>query len=125
MGTAAKKPRPKRSKRSGVKKFKQYMANWAILKKLGFFSLLIVFFMSCDTPYKVIETYSTDSTGKTVKTVQKLYSNNNDVPPPASLNIISSPFFYNPYPYYGCAYAAPRIIVPIRPVIIPRNHIRH
>ena len=34
MGTAAKKPRPMRSRRSGVKKKKLVDANLAILKKL-------------------------------------------------------------------------------------------
>ena len=37
MGSAAKKPRPMRSRRSGVKKLKLVQSNLEVLKKLGFF----------------------------------------------------------------------------------------
>ena len=47
MANARPKPRPMRSRRSGVKKFKQYMANWEVLKKLGAFCLIAVLFSSC------------------------------------------------------------------------------
>ena len=38
MGTAAKKPRPMRSRRSGVKKLELVKGNHEVMKKLGFFS---------------------------------------------------------------------------------------
>ena len=66
--------------------------------------LIVVAFTSCIIPIKVIETTTTDSTGKAVKTVQKIYGSNNSYAPQASFNIISSPLFH---PYY-------------RPVVIPR-----
>ena len=66
--------------------------------------LVVVAFASCITPVKVIETTTTDSTGKIVKTVQKIYGPNYSYVPQASFNIISSPLFY---PHN-------------RPVIIPR-----
>jgi hypothetical protein len=76
--------------------------------------IALLFLTACNTPYKIIETYTTDSTGKTVKTIQKLYSNNTTVVvPQASLNLYSSPLFYH--------YYSPRVIVP-RPVYHYRRH---
>ena len=47
MGSAAKKPRAMRSRRSGVKKKKLVDGNLAILKKLGMFVLIVSFLSSC------------------------------------------------------------------------------
>ena len=47
MGSAAKKPRAMRSRRSGVKKKKLVDANLEILKKLGMFVLIVSFLSSC------------------------------------------------------------------------------
>lgn len=103
MGTAAPKKRPMRSRRSGIKKVELVKANLSILKKLVAL-FVIVLFTACITPLKVIETTTTDSVGRVVKTVQKVYGPNHGYVPQASFNIISSPLFY---PYN-------------RPVIIPR-----
>ena len=103
MGTAAKKKRPMRSIRSGIKKLELVKANLAVLKKLVVV-FVIILFASCTTPIRIIETTTTDSTGKTVRTIQKIYKPNHSYVPQASFNIISSPLFY---PYN-------------RPVIIPR-----
>lgn len=116
--------KPKRSKKAGKKSIKLITNNHSIIKKL-LALFVIILFIGCDTPYKVIETYSTDSTGKTVKTVQKLYSDNIQTPP-ASINVVSSPFWYNPW-YYGPAYYPGRIVVPVRPLCrynqpIPHRH---
>jgi len=82
--------------------------------------LLFTLFSSCDTPYKIIETYTTDSAGRTVKTIQKIYPDGATTPV-ASINVVSSPWYnsgyYNPYYYY---YYTPRTIVPTRPIYIPR-----
>ena len=75
--------------------------------------IALLFLTACETPYKIIETYTTDSSGKVVKTVQKLYSDNTVVVPQASINLYSSPFLY---PYYS-----PRIIVP-RTIHYYRRH---
>jgi hypothetical protein len=47
MGTAAKKPKAQRSKRSGVKKLKLVQSNLSILKKLGAFVLILGLLSSC------------------------------------------------------------------------------
>ena len=47
MGTAAKKPRAMRSRRSGVKKLKLVQSNLSILKKLSIFVLVVGLFTSC------------------------------------------------------------------------------
>ena len=47
MGSAAKKKRPMRSRRSGVKKFELVKSNYEVLKKLGLFVVLISLFSSC------------------------------------------------------------------------------
>jgi hypothetical protein len=49
MGTAAKKPKAQRSRRSGVKKAQLVKANLSILKKLGAFVLVVGLLSSCIT----------------------------------------------------------------------------
>ena len=71
-------------------------------------------------PYKIIETTTTDSTGKKVTTVQKIYSDGSVMTPQASVNVVTSPFWWGTpyYPYYS-----PRVIVPVGPrYIAPRNY---
>lgn len=84
------------------------------------FLFLVLLVVSCETPYKIVETYTTDSTGKTVKVVNKYYSTGSSttyVPvsnvyiPDASYNIYNSPVLY---PYYRPT-IVPRIVVPIAP----------
>ena len=89
------------------------------MKKLIF---ALLFLASCEVPYKITETYSTDSTGKTVKTVQKFYDNSGVVAPAASVNIVGSPLLY-PYGYYY----TPRIVVPVGPryYVRPSRSFRH
>jgi len=71
---------------------------------------------SCDAPYRIIETTTTDSTGKQVRTIQKYYDHETVTAPQASFNVISSPLLYPSYnPYYY-----PRIVVPIMPRYITR-----
>jgi hypothetical protein len=47
MGTAAKKKRPMRSRRSGVKKAELVKNNLEIIKKLSIFVLVVGLFSSC------------------------------------------------------------------------------
>ena len=84
-----------------------------------FFVLILV---GCSAPIKIIESYSTDSTGKSIKTVTKVYDN---TPVEHHQTIedyyYSNPFYYRPYGYrpYGY-YPRTQIIVPIRPMYGPR-----
>ena len=118
MANAAPKKRPMRSKRSGVKKLALVKSNLSILKKLAAL-FIIVFLFACEAPYHITETYTTDSTGKTVRTVQKYYNNTTTVTPQASINIGSSFWWGTPYyyrPYYNPV-IVPRIVVPVNPSI--------
>jgi hypothetical protein len=81
------------------------------------FVLLILAFVSCEAPYKIVETYTTDSTGKTVKTINKYYDNSPSTTyvPDASYNFYSTPLFH---PYYNPYYRPiiiPKIVVPVAP----------
>jgi len=92
---------------------------------------LILLFAKCETPSKIIETYSVDSlTGKTTKTVQKFYD-----PTPTPIYreeyINLDPFFYRPYrPYYYNNYPIiirpnfnrPNYGRPYRPTPTPHRH---
>jgi hypothetical protein len=120
MGSAAPKKRPMRSIRSGIKKLELVKANLAVLKKIAML-IIVIFIVSCNTPYHIVETITTDSTGKQVHTIQKYYSDGTSMTPQASFNITSTPFFYHSYP----------IVVPQQyiPYTIIRGHshgrIRH
>lgn len=82
------------------------------------FLLLVVLFVSCETPYKIIETYKTDSTGATVKTVEKVYSTG-EVTVQNSLVLDSYyPFLFPRTYYYGRPYYSQRPII-VRP--LPRT----
>ena len=99
MGSAAPKKRPMRSKRSGVKKFKQYMANWEILKKLGAF-LLVLFIVSC-VPVRYVYVDPKDS----VIREQRIIHSNIYIQTPLFLNR----FVTRPY------VPQRRVIMPVRP----------
>ena len=117
MGSAAPKKRPMRSRRSGVKKLELVKANLSILKKLAAL-FIVILFVGCDAPYHIVETITTDSTGKQVHIVQKYYDNGTTVVPQASVNVVTTPLFY--------PYISPRVIVPIGPVYhyVPRYSYR-
>jgi len=104
MGTAAPKKRPMRSRRSGVKTLSLVKANLSILKKLAALFILVLLF-ACETPYKVIETSTIDSTGKEIKVKTKYYQQTNGYS-------VTPPVLYGGVVY---PYIAPRIIVPVGP----------
>ena len=62
------------------------------MKKLLF--VLGLFLVAC-TPVRITEVYSTDSTGKTTKTVTKYYPQNNEYSVQPDIHIITTPLFYN------------------------------
>lgn len=85
------------------------------MKKI-IFSLL--FLVSCSTPYKIVETYTTDSTGKTLKVVQKFYNDQPVSSTTTEVNFISGPMFL---PYRYSYFYVPRVYVPVpaRPQRVP------
>ena len=75
-----------------------------------------MFLASCEAPYRIVETITTDSLGKQVRTINKYYDHETVVAPQASFNVVTSPLLYSYYrPYYY-----PRVIVPVMPHYVPR-----
>jgi len=124
MANAKPKKRAMRSTRSGVKKLELVKANLEILKKLAALFIL-VFLFACEAPYKIVETTTTDSTGKQIHTIQKYYSNTTTVVPQASFNVVTHPgwdsFYGAPYYYTTPFYNYnPRIVITPR-IVVPNN----
>lgn len=111
MGTATKKKRPMRSRRSGVKKLALVKSNLSTLKKLAALFMVVLLF-ACETPYKVIQTTTTDSTGKTTIIKQKYYLQGEVSRIQPSVNVVTSPLWYQ-IPYYT-PYIVPQINIPYR-----------
>lgn len=109
MANAAPKKRPMRSKRSGVKKFKQYVANWEILKKLGAF-VLILFIASC-TPVQYMYVSPQDSVVRKQRVVY------DDI-------YLHTPLFFRIYSPYSFV-PTYRVIIPTRPAYRPSPRSRH
>ena len=98
MGTAAKKKRPMRSRRSGVKKLELVKANLAVLQKLA--ALFIIILFAACTPVRYVYIDPKDSVVREQRTIRT------DV-------YLHSPFYYRYYtPFY---IPAPRVVVPQRP----------
>jgi hypothetical protein len=124
MGTASSKKKAMRSIRSGIKKLELVKANLAVLKKL-ILLFIIILIIGCEAPSHIIETTTTDSTGKQVHTIIKYYSSL--VIPQASINIASTPWLYNGYNFYN-GYNYPYFITaPVyrQQVIVPTRHEYH
>jgi len=86
---------------------------------------LILFAMVGCTPIRIIETYTTDSTGKQIHTIQKYYDNTTTVAPQASFNFVTHPgwdsFYGTPYYYTTPFYNSnPRVVITPR-IVIPNN----
>jgi hypothetical protein len=98
MGTAAKKKRAMRSRRSGVKKAELVKANLSILSKLTAL-FIIILFATC-TPIRYIYVDPKDSI---IYKQRVIY---NDI-------YLSTPLYFNYYrPYY---IPVPKIVVPVHP----------
>jgi hypothetical protein len=84
--------------------------------------LWLVMFMSSCTPVRVIETTTTDSTGKQIKIKTKYYQQSEGYSvPQASVNVVTTPVIYGGL-YYP--FIAPRIIVPVGPRVYYRPSYR-
>jgi hypothetical protein len=109
MGTAAKKKRPMRSRRSGVKKLNLVKSNLSILKKLVALFVLVLLFNAC-TPVRIVETTSIDSTGKQIKVKTKYYQQTDGYSVQPDIHIITTtPLFYNRVPIIIPTYRVPVI----------------
>ena len=75
---------------------------------------------SCTIPYRIVETITTDSTGKQIRTINKYYDYQTVAAPQANLNVVTFPFLYPHYNLYYNPYRYPRIVVPTTPRYIPR-----
>lgn len=75
--------------------------------------ILGMLLQSC-TPVRITEVYTTDSTGKTTKTVTKYYPQNDGYSVQPDIHIITTPLFYNRVPV--------TVIVPIYRAPITRGY---
>lgn len=74
--------------------------------------LWLVMFMSSCTPVRIVETTTTDSTGKQIKIKTKYYQQTDGYSvQEARINVVTSPIFYSGI-YYP--FMAPRIAIPRR-----------
>jgi hypothetical protein len=82
------------------------------MKHLLLAILIALLIVSCDTPYKTVTTYTKDSTGRTIKVINKYYDNTYYTQPP--VEIMTSPLFYSPYYDYrwNLQYNRPKIVIP-------------
>jgi len=106
MGTAAKKKRPMRSRRSGVKKLNLVKSNLLLMKKLAVLFILVLLFTNC-TPVKIVETTTIDSTGKPIKVKTKYYQQSEGYSVQPDIHVIATPLFYNRVPIIVPVYRAP------------------
>jgi hypothetical protein len=90
------------------------------MKKI-FGLLLITLFYACE-PFKVVETTSTDSTGKIIKVKTKYYQQTDGVSITPSFNVVSSPILYGGmYPYFRSP-----VLIYQAPIRVPyRSNRRH
>ena len=71
------------------------------MKKIISICVLFILLLNSCTPVRVIETVTTDSTGKQIRTIDKYYDNSPTVVPHTSVNLISDSWFYNRYNFYN------------------------
>jgi hypothetical protein len=88
-----------RSRRSGVKKLSLVKSNLELLKKLAVLFVLILLFAAC-TPIRVVETTTTDSTGKQIKVKTKYYQQTDGYSVQPDIHVITTPLFYNRVPIF-------------------------
>jgi len=91
------------------------------MKKI-LFLLFVILFIGCDMPYKIIETYKTDTNGITTKTVEKIYSSG-ETSIQSTIVLGYDPFLF-PRPYYfGRPYYGPRpiMVTPTPRIYSPRG----
>ena len=84
------------------------------------FLWLAMFIASC-TPVRVVETYTTDSTGKSVRTKVKYYEQTDRYSIQPDIHITTVPFFYNRTPIFIPTYRAP-LYVPTYRAPITRGY---
>ena len=76
--------------------------------------ILSALLQSC-TPVRVIETITTDSTGKSIKVKTKYYQQTDGYSVEPSVNVITTPIFYNRLPIFVPTY---------RPTVVIRGYSR-
>ena len=108
MANAQPKPKPRRSRRSGVKKLKQVKANLAVLKKYLAILLISLFATACTT-VKYVMVDPKDST-KLVEIKKRIIYDDYYTP--------MSPLLYNNWWWYN---SRPIIIQRQRPIVVPQR----
>lgn len=96
------------------------------MKKILSLILISTLVASCTTPLRIEETITTDNAGHSVRTIKKYYDSTTNryyEAPRSSVNIVTSPFWYNGiyYPYYN----TPSVVVPIYTPVYRQSGRRH
>ena len=91
------------------------------MKKVLGLVFLITLFYACE-PIRVVETTTTDSTGKQIKVKTKYYQQTDGVSLAPSVNVVSTPILYGGlYPYFR-----PPVVIYQAPIRVPyRSYRRH
>jgi hypothetical protein len=69
-------------------------------------ALILFSLIGCE-PVRVVETITTDSTGKSIKTKTKYYQQTNGYSVQPDIHVIATPLFYNRVPVYVPVYRTP------------------
>jgi len=98
-------------KKSGTKTLLLVKSNLLIMKKLAALFILVLLF-ACEAPYKIVETTTTDSTGKQIKIKQKYYQITDGYSVQPSVSVVTSPVLYGTLIY---PYIVPKIVIQPNP----------
>ena len=81
----------------------------ATLVAIGIIAVTIIlsFLLNSCTPVRVVETTTTDSTGKLIKVKTKYYQQTDGYSTQPDVHIITTPIFYNRVPIFIPTYRAP------------------
>ena len=81
----------------------------ATLVAIGIIAVTIIlsFLLNSCTPVRVVETTTTDSTGKSIKVKTKYYQQTNGFSVQPDIHVITTPLFYNRVPIFIPTYRTP------------------
>jgi len=77
------------------------------MKKIISICVLFILLLNSCTPIRVVETITTDSTGKSIKTKTKYYQQTDGYSVQPDIHVVATPLFYNRVPIYVPVYRAP------------------
>ena len=85
---------------------KTFLSHYGIVAAI---TIIILFLAVACTPVRVVETTTTDSTGKSIKVKTKYYQQTDGYSVQPDIHVITTPIFYNRVPIFIPTYRAPII----------------